>query len=69
VIDYPVSAGNLVTGWNIASHTAYWTCKPAADLVAHKLALDWARLNSSHFAQHEYEGALATYRQTLKKHR
>jgi hypothetical protein len=67
VVDYPVNAGNIVTSWNLASHTAYWTCKPAAHVTGHKLALDWARLNSAQYAELEYEAALTKFRKTLKK--
>jgi pimeloyl-ACP methyl ester carboxylesterase len=65
VIDYKVKAGNWLTGWNAASHTGYWRSKEVARVIARKLALDWAALNSRAFADTHYTPRVAALRESL----
>ncbi|MBN1678769.1 MAG: hypothetical protein JW966_00660 [Anaerolineae bacterium] len=67
VIDRAINVGNWLTNWNLACHTGYWRSEDAARLVARKLALDWARLNSSRFAGRQFEKAAARYRKELRE--
>jgi hypothetical protein len=67
VIDCTVQSGNWLTSWNIASHTEYWNSEEAARIIAQKLALDWAELNSSSFAGDSYTKAVENLRKTLGK--
>jgi pimeloyl-ACP methyl ester carboxylesterase len=65
VIDCAVKAGNWLTGWNAASHTGYWRSKQVARVIARKLALDWAALNSPAFADTYYTSGVAALRESL----
>jgi pimeloyl-ACP methyl ester carboxylesterase len=65
VIDCEVNAGNWLTGWNPASHTGYWRSKEVARVIAGKLALDWAALNSRAFADTHYSPRVAALRESL----
>jgi hypothetical protein len=67
VIDRVVNAGNWMTNWNLGSHVGYWRSEEVARLIARKLALDWARLNSPRFAERDYKKALADFRKELRK--
>jgi pimeloyl-ACP methyl ester carboxylesterase len=67
VIDCTVQSGNWLTSWNLASHTEYWNSPDVARLVAQKLALDWAELNSPSFAGDRYAKAVEDFRKTLGK--
>ena len=67
VIDTIVQSGNWLTSWNIASHTEYWNSEDVARTVAHKLALDWAELNSESFAGDGYRKAVESFRKSLSK--
>lgn len=67
VIDCTVQSGNWLTSWNIASHTEYWNSDEVARMVAHKLALDWAELNSPSFAGETYRKAVDQFHKTLSK--
>ncbi len=65
VIDYPVKAGNWLTGWNPASHVGYWRSAEVASTIGHKLALDWARDNSPQF-EDRYLNAVEKFRKGLR---
>jgi hypothetical protein len=67
VIDRTVNVGNWLTNWNLGSHVGYWRSDDVARLIAGKLALDWARFNSPHFAERDYTKALTEYRKELRK--
>ncbi len=67
VIDYTVQSGNWLTSWNIASHNEYWNSDEVSRAVAHKLALDWAELNSPSFAGDTYRKAVDQFHKTLGK--
>jgi pimeloyl-ACP methyl ester carboxylesterase len=67
VIDCPVEAGNWLTGWNAASHVGYWRSTHVAEVIGHKLALDWAALNSPSFADTYYDQEVAALRDSLGK--
>jgi pimeloyl-ACP methyl ester carboxylesterase len=67
VIDCTVQAGTWLTNWNLASHVGYWQSVDAARLIAGKLALDWARINSPRFAERNYAKALKAYRRELRR--
>lgn len=68
VIDCEVHTGNWLTGWNMGSHAGYWRCDDLARIIGQKLALDWARLNSSRFAGPDYDKALDRLRRELHRH-
>jgi hypothetical protein len=65
VVDCPIRAGSWLTQWNLLSHAGYWRSEEAARVIGRKLALDWARLNSPQFAEHDYQKALDSYRKEL----
>ncbi|NLE52780.1 MAG: hypothetical protein GX613_15390 [Chloroflexi bacterium] len=67
VIDCAVNAGNWLTGWNLASHTGYWRCRRVATIIGYKLAIDWARANSPHFAKRTHAAALAALRKQITR--
>jgi hypothetical protein len=43
--DVVMDAGNLLTRWNLLSHSAYWTEPAVVAMIAEKLAIDYAELN------------------------
>lgn len=67
VIDCPVRAGSWLTGWNLSSHTGYWSCRDVATIIGAKLAIDWARTNSPHFEESYGIRALDALRARLKQ--
>jgi hypothetical protein len=67
VIDCTVQSGNWLTSWNLASHNEYWNSPDVARFIAHKLALDWAELNSSSFTGDRYARSVEDFRKTLCK--
>jgi hypothetical protein len=67
VVDTLVQSGNWLTSWNIASHTEYWNNEDVARTIGHKLALDWADLNSESFAGDAYYKAVESFRKSLSK--
>ncbi len=67
VIDHTVDVGSWLTRWNLGSHVGYWRSDEVARLIGHKLALDWARLNSPRFAEKGYAKALAEYHRGLRR--
>ena len=67
VIDCAVSAGTWLTGWNAGSHTGYWRSHRVASVIGYKLALDWARRNSPHFAENGHAPTLAALRLRLAR--
>jgi len=64
VMDCAVPAGTLLTRWNPASHTAYWTSTDCASILGKKLALDWAALNSPLFGE-RYQKSVGDLCKTL----
>lgn len=50
IVDYEVRAGRFVSSLTPASHLGYWRSRQVAHIVGHKLALDWAAINSPAFA-------------------
>ena len=38
VNDHPIKAGGVLTSWNVASHTGYWSDKDVVAAVARRLA-------------------------------
>ncbi len=69
VIDCEIEAGNWLTGWNPASHVGYWQSRQVASIIGHKLALDWAALNSPAFAELRYAQMVADLRDILRRPR
>jgi hypothetical protein len=67
VIDCAVPIGNWFTRRNAASHTEYWKSVETAQIIAGKLALDWAALNSPAFAGDRYIKAVEDFRKKLCK--
>ncbi len=66
VIDCTVRAGTWLTTWSPISHVGYWRSQDAAHLIARKLALDWAAINSAQFAD-RYDKALRDLRHDLHR--
>jgi hypothetical protein len=66
VIDCTVRAGNWLTTWSPVSHVGYWRSQEVAHLIARKLALDWAALNSERFAE-RYPKAVQALRRELER--
>ena len=66
VIDCQVRAGSWLTTWNPASHVGYWRSAEVAELIGHKLALDWAALNSPRFAE-RYLATVEKFRADLRE--
>ena len=67
VLDCRVRAGTWLTSWNAASHMGYWQSGPVATVIARKLALDWAAVNSPHFAESRYLKAVNHYRRSVRR--
>lgn len=67
VIDRIVDAGTLITAWNPLSHVGYWDSGEVARWIGHKLALDWARINSPEFAAGRWAKAAAALRRDALK--
>lgn len=67
VIDCAVHVGSWLTSRNAASHTEYWRSVETAQIIAGKLALDWAALNSPAFAGERYAKAVEDFRKKVCK--
>lgn len=67
VIDCAVNAGTWLTGWNLGSHTGYWRSRRVTSIIGYKLALDWARRNSPHFAENGHTRMLEALRAHLTR--
>ncbi len=69
VIDIPVRAGSWLASLTPLSHIGYWKCQEVAEIVARKLALDWAALNVPDFAEKRYEKEITTFRRETRRGR